>query len=114
MNEKKIQEFKTLLQQEQQELLAAEKTGDEAARPVQLDQTSVGRLSRMDAMQSQAMAMAVKQRRQLQLSRIAAALERIDDGEFGYCAACDLEIPLRRLEIDPAAPFCITCAAEIG
>lgn len=114
MDEKTIQEFTAKLLQEQQDLLNADKEGEESARPVELDQTSIGRLSRMDAMQSQAMAVAAKQRRQVQLTRIAAALERIDEGEFGICAACDEDIPIRRLEIDPAAPFCINCAGKLG
>lgn len=114
MDEKTLQEFTTILLEEQQDLLTADQEGEESARPVELDQTSVGRLSRMDAIQSQAMAVAARQRRQVQLQRIAAALERIDDGEFGICAACDEDIPIRRLEVDPAAPFCIHCAAKMG
>jgi len=45
------------------------------------------------------------------LRRIAAALARIDEGEFGYCIKCGDEIASRRLELDPAAPLCISCAS---
>jgi DnaK suppressor protein len=53
--------------------------------PVELDQTSVGRLSRIDAIQVQAMALATEERRKAELARVKAALERIDGDEFGYC-----------------------------
>ena len=79
-------------------------------KPVQLDQQSVGRLSRMDAMQVQAMAQAVEARRQGRLQRIEAALKRIDAGDYGYCVSCDTEIPVKRLEIDPATERCVDCA----
>jgi DnaK suppressor protein len=86
----------------------------EQARTVELDQTRVGRLSRMDALQAQAMAQASGRRRRLMLSRIAAALERIDNGNFGDCQSCDEPIPKKRLEIDPTALFCVACADKAG
>ena len=86
--------------------------GDEAAVVVELDQSKVGRLSRMDAMRVQAMAQATANRRALKLRRIQAALERVDAGEYGRCQSCDKEIPPRRLEIDPTALYCIRCASE--
>lgn len=87
-------------------------TGDEAAAVVELDQSKVGRLSRMDAMQAQAMAQATANRRALELRRIQEALERIDAGEYGRCQSCDEEIPRQRLEIDPTTLYCIGCASE--
>lgn len=87
-------------------------TGDEAAATVELDQTRQGRLSRMDAMQAQAMSVEAKRRRELQLQRVGAALVRIDKGEFGWCLDCGELIDPRRLEHDPAAALCIGCAEE--
>ena len=78
--------------------------------PVELDQTRVGRLSRMDALRSQAMAQETERRRAIELGKIEAALSRIVAGEFGYCVACGEEISLKRLELDPTAPLCIDCA----
>lgn len=78
--------------------------------PVAPDQQSVGRLSRMDALQFQAMAQATERRRQAERQRIAAALARIEAGEYGWCVACGDPIPPRRLELDPAAPACVRCA----
>lgn len=79
--------------------------------PVQLDQDSVGRLSRIDAMQVQAMALAAERRRQVERMRIAAALKRLDEGEWGYCLACGNKIARARLEHDPSAAQCIQCAS---
>lgn len=97
------------LQSELKELLA---TGKESAAVVELDQSKVGRLSRMDALQAQAMAQASSQRRDALAHRITAALKRIDDDEFGICRSCDEPINPKRLEFDPTATLCIGCASE--
>ena len=82
----------------------------ESRETVMLDPQSVGRLSRMDALQGQAMALATEERRKQERTRIEAALRRIEAGEFGFCLKCDEEIATRRLELDPATPFCLACA----
>ena len=83
----------------------------EARDPVALDQQSVGRLSRMDAMQQQAMSQATEATRKHDLMRIEAAERRIRDGEYGYCDECGEEIPDGRLAVDPMALMCVNCAA---
>ena len=99
-----------------QQLQAVDEAGREAAGTVELDQTRVGRLSRMDAMQAQAMSQETNRRRCEELQRISAALRRLDDGEFGYCLQCDEPIARARLEANPTATLCIDCAnrAESG
>jgi len=77
---------------------------------VELDQTKIGRLSRMDAIQRQSMAIEMERRREVDLRRIEAAIERLKSGDFGYCITCDEEIPLKRLQFDPACTTCVTCA----
>lgn len=94
------------------ELLAIAESGDESAATVELDQTKVGRLSRMDAIQAQAMAQAAGQRREQMLRGIEAALERIDNDEYGYCKECDEPINPKRLEFDPTTVLCIECASK--
>ncbi|AEQ51785.1 TraR/DksA family transcriptional regulator [Pelagibacterium halotolerans] len=86
-----------------------ERSADERG-PVELDQQSVGRLSRMDAMQRQAMARAVQERLKLQKVRTEQALLRMGDGEFGYCVDCGEFIGEKRLAVDPATPKCVHCA----
>ena len=95
----------------QQQVLDLEETGSEAGKTVELDQARVGRLSRMDALQVQAMSQAMSQRRQIELKKIAAALRRIESGEYGYCISCEEPIARARLDHDPAAPLCIACAS---
>lgn len=77
---------------------------------MELDQQSVGRLSRMDAMQQQAMAAAQDTRRRGRLAAIEAALKRLEQGEFGWCAECGEFIGLSRLDLDPVLMRCIDCA----
>lgn len=84
----------------------------DARAPVALDQQSVGRLSRMDAMQQQAMAAAQERARKRDLVRIEMAERRLADGEYGWCADCGEAIADRRLEIDPMAEKCIRCASR--
>ena len=94
------------------ELQRVGSAGVDARRPVELDQTRIGRLSRMDALQDQAMALETDRRRGLEIERIEAALKRIEDGDYGYCLSCGEEIPAKRLELDPATPVCVDCASD--
>jgi DnaK suppressor protein len=109
MNTKK---YKQQLLNLQDELQQVDESSREAASTVELDQTRVGRLSRMDALQGQAMSKATRQRRETELRRIAVALKRIESGDYGYCLECDEEIAPARLDIEPAAPLCINCASK--
>ncbi|TCM87563.1 TraR/DksA family transcriptional regulator [Rhodovulum steppense] len=82
----------------------------EARRPVQLDQASVGRLSRMDAMQQQSMAAAQEARRQARGRALEAAIRRIESDEFGWCDLCGEFIGEKRLDVDPTLTRCVGCA----
>ena len=93
------------------ELDEEDRISAEDRAPVTLQQDSVGRLSRMDAMQQQAMAQAQERRRKQERSRIAAALTRIDEGDWGYCVSCGEEIADARLRNDPSIATCIKCAS---
>jgi DnaK suppressor protein len=94
-------------------LLQAQETGDQAEQTVELDQARIGRLSRMDAMQSQAMSKETGRRRRNTLLQIEAALQRIADGDYGYCQECGENIAPARLEVDPSARLCIQCASAL-
>ena len=90
---------------------ALRQTQDEASDTVELDQTSVGRLSRMDALQSQAMSQALQARNQQTLRDIATALARMESGDYGYCLECGEQIAIARLQLNPSLGLCITCAS---
>jgi DnaK suppressor protein len=105
-----LEAIKAALEHEMTELSDISAAGADERRPVELDQQSVGRLSRMDAMQVQAMAHATESRRQVRGQRIKAALARIAADEYGYCVECGEEIPAARLDIDPTTPRCVDCS----
>ncbi|MDA0338957.1 MAG: TraR/DksA family transcriptional regulator [Proteobacteria bacterium] len=92
------------------ELRMTSTSSAESRKAVSLDQQSVGRLSRMDAMQQQNMAMASEKRRQQRIQRIEGAINRLDDGDYGWCVTCGEDIEPRRLEADPTSPTCTGCA----
>lgn len=92
------------------ELEAVGRAGADVRGPVELDPQVQGRLSRMDALQVQAMGQEQERRRQVELTRIAAALERLETGDYGWCVSCGEAIAKKRLENDPSVPTCIDCA----
>lgn len=96
------------------ELRAVTESSAESRRPVTLDQQSVGRLSRMDAMQGQEMALAQNRRREAEVKRIEAALDRLDAGDYGYCVLCEEAIGAKRLAADPSIATCVDCAGGGG
>ena len=102
------------LRARREEVLRLTAAHEDESDPVELDQSSVGRLTRMDALQSQAMAAEVERRRELELARIESALERIEQGEYGYCVSCGEPIAPKRLELNPATPLCLSCAQRSG
>jgi DnaK suppressor protein len=104
-------EFEPLLRAELTEVQRSSEGIAADRAPVTLDQQSVGRLARMDAMQVQAMAKAAEARRRSRRTRIEAALRRMGEGAFGYCTRCGAFIGLGRLRIDPTTALCLDCAS---
>lgn len=102
--------FRPLIEAEMAELSRRSEDTSEHRKPVELDQQSVGRVSRIDALQQQAMANALEQRRKARLVALDRALRRMAEDEYGYCADCGEFIGMKRLEIDSAALKCVRCA----
>ena len=111
MNDKELSRFRTLIHDRLAALERENQRGLEGQSTVMLDQQAVGRLSRMDALQFQAMAKANQVRRNATEKALHAALQRIEEGEFGYCEDCGEEIARKRLEFDPSVLRCISCAS---
>ena len=97
LTEQQLDHFRQLLLTQKQELEALQQTGKDASATVELDQTRVGRLSRMDAMQGQQMALEAERRRKQELVQIQAALARIEKGEFNNVSIENCTIPLHSL-----------------
>lgn len=113
MDQATLDKFKRQLEALEAELKAAVAGKADATAPVTLD-TSIGRLSRMDAIQSQQMALGLKARHQQQLMRVQNALKSVATGTYGQCRRCKGPIALERLEAQPDAGFCVQCAEQAG
>jgi DnaK suppressor protein len=109
MEEIQLDTFRQALISLRDEIKHLSNANKQAAGTVALDQSMVGRLSRMDALQAQQMAQETARRRQIQLQKIDSALRRMDAGEYGYCHICGDEIGVARLGFDPASTRCIGC-----
>ncbi len=109
LSEEQLKSFQKQLENLQVEISNALKGSGESSNTVTLDQSRVGRLSRMDALQQQAMAQAEHSQFQQQLKLIARALKKFDEQDYGWCEECDELIALERLNIKPESQFCIRC-----
>jgi DnaK suppressor protein len=104
-----IEQLRQHLKTQQQELQALVDHTEDDAQPVTLDQQSVGRVSRIDAIQQQQMAIANQQQANARLAKIERALARIETEEYGYCLECGDIIATARLQAQPFAELCIDC-----
>lgn len=102
--------FAPVIQSQLAELQAISALSKSDRAIVELDQQSIGRVSRIDSLQVQAMAQAAEARRLSRIRQLQFSLERLQDEEFGYCIECGEFIGLARLDIDPATLRCIGCA----
>ena len=82
---------------------------DEALKTVELDQAAVGRLSRMDSLQSQGMAQGLRERETVKLALIQGALRRLEAGTYGICTDCGGEVVFERLFVFPESATCSAC-----
>ncbi len=103
--------YRSRIEAEIAELRTLSDSSKQSRAPVTPDQQSVGRLSRMDAMQQQQMALELKRRKEQYRLRLENALKRIDQGTYGRCGRCKGLITAERLEIQPDAVLCVRCAA---
>ncbi len=108
-----IQQQAEALRRLETELDTVLRQSKDAAQPVILDQQSVGRLSRIDAIQQQKMVEANRRRQALRLKKVRAAMNAIDDGEYGLCRRCDESIGWRRLRAQPECTVCLICQAQL-
>lgn len=97
---------KLLALKDELELLLLESSA--SSKAVDLDQP-IGRLSRMDALQQQAMSKANRAAHQQRLVLIEAALLAIRSDRYGECRRCEEPIGFSRLNVRPESPFCLDC-----
>lgn len=70
---------------------------------------AIGRLSRLDSMQMQQMAVASKSRMEQEIRDLEEALQKIANHRFGRCQLCGQDIAVERLEYQPGASCCVQC-----
>ena len=104
-----VEELRVELERQLGRLKKSMKVTDEALRTVELDQSAVGRLSRMDSLQNQSLSKGLRDREVVQLSQIREALERVEQGTYGVCVVCGGLTPFERLFVFPEAPECTNC-----
>ena len=107
-----LEELREELESELVRLRRSMKVSEETKGPVELDQTSVGRLSRMDAIQSQAMQKGLHERELGRLGALESAVKRLAEGTFGLCDGCGAAIPYGRLLVMPEARYCTACGGR--
>jgi DnaK suppressor protein len=109
LNSQQLSIFKQQLESLLKQIQESFESTDHASDTVVLDQSRLGRLSRMDAMQQQEMAKAELSQLKIRLKLIQKALVKFEQNEFGWCEDCDQAIPIQRLQIKPESQYCIKC-----
>ena len=104
-----LAELREELEAQLARLLRSIEASEAALKPVELDQSRVGRLSRMDELQNQSLTRNLHEREEIRLGLIQSALARMNEGTFGACAACGSAIPYERLLVFPEAVECGAC-----
>ncbi|MFT4815857.1 MAG: DnaK suppressor protein [Pseudohongiellaceae bacterium] len=110
---KQTQELRSLLQANKTKLEQQLLDAESATGVVTLDQSTVGRVSRVDAMQQQSMAVSTRAKAESTLRKVLIALKRIDREDFGYCGQCDEPIQFNRLKVQPQASHCLKCQDQL-
>lgn len=108
MDVEAIDRHRARLEERAEGLRTAIAAAEQADAPIAPD-SSLGRLTRVDALQAQQMAQALVQRSREELARVNRALARIESGDYGVCAGCAEEISAARLNAVPDAILCMDC-----
>ncbi len=82
---------------------------EESTAPV-APENSIGRISRMDAINNKSVIEASLRNRKKKLSRLQLALSKVDQPGFGLCSNCKKPINPKRLVLMPESSKCIRCA----
>lgn len=109
LNEKQLASLHKVLLELQREIHAQLDDNAGASATVELDQTLVGRVSRVDALQQQSIALNSRQQLLQRQRKILAALNSFNNDNYGYCQHCDEPIGFARLQAQPEANLCLRC-----
>ena len=109
MKKEEQEEFRPIIEEAIREAKTEIANSKENTKPISPD-VSIGRLSRLDSMQMQQMALEAQRRQQLYLIRLEEALTRLNQGTYGQCLQCRDDIAMERLRYQPDAVLCMRCA----
>jgi DnaK suppressor protein len=107
-----LEDLHSELERQLRKLQRSMRTTNRAMKPVQLDQSSAGRLSRIDNLQTQGLTAGLQAREQAKLGQILEALKRMEGGTYGACIVCGEPVAFERLMVFPEAPNCAACAGR--
>lgn len=111
MNQKEKEELKFIIDEQVHAIKEEIEELKELTKPVKLD-ASVGRLSRMDAINNKAINEKQLREKKSTLQKLELAQERYEEDKLGTCLKCGNEIPFGRLKIMPYTTRCVQCAGR--
>ncbi len=85
---------------------------EEQTQPIP-PENSLGRITRMDAINNKSVAEANLRRAKRKMGKLAASMAKIDHPDFGNCSVCSSPIPVGRLMIMPESTHCVNCAGRL-
>lgn len=109
MDEKEKKELKKIVLKTKDDILHEIEELEIKTAPIAPD-CSLGRLTRLDAMQEKSLNQSVLEKAKIRLKKIDFVLTKIDSEDYGLCSICEEEIPYGRLCIVPESTICVNCA----
>lgn len=73
-------------------------------------ENAIGRISRMDAINNKSINEASLRQAEEKLKKLKAALEKVNNKDFGICIRCEKPIPIGRIMLMPHSTKCVNCA----
>ncbi len=107
------QKFKDIIESELTLLKIEIAATEEDSKPTITPDSAIGRISRVEAIQSRHIGEASVRARKARAMQLERALTLVDKEEYGLCVACEEPIPLARLRLIPEATLCVICAASL-
>ena len=107
MNEEQVAHFRSLLESWKEALMSKV---DETVIHMQDEAANFPDPNDRASQESEfAMELRTRDRERKLIKKIDESLNDLDNGDFGYCTSCGIEIGIRRLEARPTATQCIDC-----
>ncbi|MFO7577381.1 MAG: RNA polymerase-binding protein DksA [Pelovirga sp.] len=110
MDKKTLAEFKELLTRQLAELL--QEAGKTVSEMTEEHVNFADPTDRASLESDRNFELRIRDRERKLISKIRQALDRIEEGTYGHCESCDVEISPDRLRARPVTTLCIECKTE--